>query len=74
MTVSLKVLPTAQEHVGLVHPVDGALAADGSVWTHDAFTERQLQKQIIRRFEADADAAEPVEAKATVKAKPQAAA
>ncbi|MFB0491306.1 hypothetical protein ABIE45_003892 [Methylobacterium sp. OAE515] len=73
MTTMIKVLPTAEAHVGLVHPVDGPLAAEGSVWTHDVFTERRIQEQVIRRFEADADAA-PVEAKTVAKAKPQAAA
>ena len=76
MSVSIKVLPTAEEHVGLVHPVDGALASDGSLWTYDAWTEARLQEQVIRRFEAgvdDADAA-PAEAKSAAKAKPQAAA
>jgi hypothetical protein len=71
MTTMIKVLPTAEEHVGLVHPVDGPLAAEGSDWTHDVFTERRIQEQVIRRFEADADAA-PAEAKAAVKAKTQA--
>ncbi|MGU3668002.1 hypothetical protein ACLBX9_27765 [Methylobacterium sp. A49B] len=77
MSVSIKVLPTADEHVGLVHPVDGALAAEGSVWTYDAWTEARLQEQVIRRFEAgvdDAEAAAPAEAKAAAKPKPQAAA
>lgn len=77
----IKVLPTAEEHVGLVHPVDGPLAAEGSLWTHDGFTERQIQAQIVRRFEAGvddvapADAAAPADAKsAAAKPKPQAAA
>ncbi|MCJ2021069.1 hypothetical protein MKK84_27215 [Methylobacterium sp. E-065] len=55
MSVSIKVLPTADEHVGLVHPVDGALEADGSVWTYDAWTEARIQEQLIRRFEVGAD-------------------
>lgn len=71
MTTMIKVLPTAEEHVGLVHPVDGPLAAEGSDWTHDVFTERRIQEQVIRRFEADADAA-PAEAKPAAKAKTQA--
>lgn len=73
MPVSIKVLPTAEEHVGLVHPVDGPLAAEGSDWTHDVFTERRIQEQVIRRFEADADAA-PAEVKPAAKSKTQAAA
>lgn len=71
MTTMIKVLPTAEEHVGLVHPLDGPLAAEGSDWTHDAFTERRIQEQMIRRFEADADTA-PAEAKPAAKAKTQA--
>ena len=80
MTIMIKVLPTAAEHVGLVHPVDGALAAEGSLWTHDVFTERQIQAQVIRRFEAGvddaapADAAAQADAKVPAKPKPQAAA
>ncbi|MCJ2053999.1 hypothetical protein [Methylobacterium sp. J-070] len=80
MTIMIKVLPTAAEHVGLVHPLDGPLAADGSLWTHDGFTERQIQAQVIRRFEAGvddaapADAAAQADAKAAAKPKPQAAA
>lgn len=75
MTAMIKVLPTAEEHVGLVHPLDGPLAAEGSLWTHDGFTERQIQAQIVRRFEAGVDDAAPVEAKAAAaKPKPQAAA
>jgi len=75
MTTMIKVLPTAAEHVGLVHPVDGPLAAEGSDWTHDGFTERRIQEQVIRRFEAGADDAgsAATDAKAP-KAKPQAAA
>ena len=68
MTTMIKVLPTAEEHVGLVHPVDGPLAAEGSDWTHDVFTERRIQEQVIRRFEADADGA-VAEVKPAAKAK-----
>ncbi|WP_267426339.1 hypothetical protein [Methylobacterium sp. GC_Met_2] len=74
MSVSIKVLPTAEEHVGLVHPVDGALAADGSVWTYDAWTEARIQEQVIRRFEAGVDDAVPANLKVDAKPKPQAAA
>ncbi|MET3485369.1 hypothetical protein [Methylobacterium sp. 1973] len=72
MTAMIKVLPTAEEHVGLVHPVDGPLAAEGNDWTHDAFTERRIQEQVIRRFEAGVDDAAPAEAKAAAKVKAQA--
>jgi hypothetical protein len=72
MTTMIKVLPTADEHVGLVHPVDGPLAAEGSDWTHDVFTERRIQEQVIRRFEAGVDDAAPAEVKPAAKAKAQA--
>lgn len=62
MTIAIRVLPTAEEHVGLVHPLDGPLAAEGSLWTYDAFTERQIQAQVIRRFEAGVDDAPPADA------------
>ena len=84
MSVQIKVLPVTDDAVGLVHPLDGPLAADGSLWTHDSFTERRLQEQLIRRFEADADGATVVDDGAAdagasadakpAKAKPQAAA
>ena len=80
MTTMIKVLPTAVEHIGLVHPLDGPLASECSLWTHEAFTERQIQAQGVRRFEAGvddampADAAAQAEGKAAAKAKPQAAA
>jgi len=69
MTIMIKVLPTAEAHVGLVHPVDGPLAAEGTDWTHDVFTERRIQEQVIRRYEADAA---PTEVKPVAKAKAQA--
>ena len=64
----IKVLPTTSDEVGLVHPVDGALAAEGSLWSYDAFTMRQLTSGAIRRFEADVDGAvapKPAAAEAT---------
>ena len=76
MSVQIKVLPVTEAAVGLVHPLDGPLAAEGSDWTHDAFTERRLQEQVIRRFEADADAggADATAEARPAKPKPQAAA
>ncbi|MCJ2102450.1 hypothetical protein [Methylobacterium sp. E-046] len=74
MSVQIKVLPVTEAEVGLVHPHDGPLAAEGSDWTHDAFTERRLQEQVIRRFEADADAGDASAEAKPAKPKSQAAA
>ncbi len=62
MSVQIKVLPVAADAVGMVHPHGGPLAAEGSLWTHDTFTERLLQEQVIRRFEAGVDGADEAEA------------
>ena len=53
----IKVLPTTPDEVGLVHPIDGPLSADGSLWSYDAFTVQLLTAGTIRRFEAYADGA-----------------
>lgn len=63
MTQMITVEPTAEEHVGIVHPLDGALAAEGSTWTRDTFTERLLQVQAIRVVETTPAAAPEAPAK-----------
>ena len=51
MSNKIKVVPTADEHVGIAHPFDGPVEPAGSDWTHDTFTERLLQAMAIRRVE-----------------------
>lgn len=52
----IKVLPNTDDAVGLVHPVDGPLAAEGSTWSYDSFTIRRLDESVIRRFEMQPEA------------------
>ena len=54
MPAPIKVLPVDASAVGLVHPVDGPLAEGGSLWSYDTFTVRNLDADVIRRFEAEA--------------------
>ncbi len=47
MATKRKVIPARPDAIGTVHPVDGALRADGSKWTMDTFTQRRLHEGSI---------------------------
>jgi hypothetical protein len=59
MSDRIKVLPGHENARGLLHPIDGELKDEGSLWTYDGFTCRLLTDGDIRRAPEDPPAAAP---------------
>lgn len=44
-----KIYPAQENAIGLRHPIDGPLAAAGSLWTEDGFTARLITDGAVTR-------------------------